>query len=585
MTLFSKFCLIGCCLATLSLQATDRPNIIFFVSDDHDFDLMPTAAFETIPADVAPTIDRLSRSGATFQNAYLTTSVCTPSRYTMLTGRYPGSSYSSQYKKVLENNSQGSPEFNLGVEDDGQNLAALLSKSGYRTGFVGKLHCSDRQRYAEIYAETPDNEKPAIKIPNEPRTLDITPAQSEAMYRTEKILRRYVVEGIGFDWAKHVYYGNTKAHNPAWTLDAALEFIDENKDDKEPFFLYYATTLVHGPTDWANSAAHANFTGEGIVDTVPQAEGLEPFSTIQQRIGSKYDEEVIKSRKYEGLAWIDASVRVMIDKLEQDGLLDNTIFVYVADNGVSAKSTLYEGGTRASMFIYYPKSIKPSVVLSDVSSADIAPTLLEMAEATVSDSYRTDGKSLVETFNNPTAEIHPEGVYSEIGMARSVVKDGWKYIAVRMPTWKAALADPDDPLSSVYRIGYTTNSGLSLAMICRYPNYFDHDQLYNLKDDPHETHNLATDPEYAAKLDEMKALLTTHLEAVGTPFGEFIPGSDTMEPSWEANAQAVASVVELRKGGAGLKGDPSGAITKRPSTQTHANQKALGLEILSKQAE
>ena len=123
-------------LANDSPQVSGKPNIIFFLVDDYD---KP----ETSPYGgkvLTPNLDRLAREGMLFNNAYVTSTVCTPSRYTMLTGRYAGSSHSDKFLSEFPLGNQSLPAFNVSLEEDNMNVGAVLAKNGYATGFVGKYH-------------------------------------------------------------------------------------------------------------------------------------------------------------------------------------------------------------------------------------------------------------------------------------------------------------------------------------------------------------------------------------------------------------------------------------------------------------
>ena len=85
-------------------------------------------------------MERLAKNGITFDNMHMTSTVCTPSRYTCLTGRYPGNSYSPQYLEACPKGTQGLPAFNMALEHDNMNVAKVLSDNGYVTGLVGKYH-------------------------------------------------------------------------------------------------------------------------------------------------------------------------------------------------------------------------------------------------------------------------------------------------------------------------------------------------------------------------------------------------------------------------------------------------------------
>ena len=123
-------------VASLCSAETTKPNIIFFLVDDYD---KP----ETSPYGgnvLTPNLDRLAKEGMLFNNAYVTSTVCTPSRYTMLTGRYASSSTYGDFLKLYPSGMQTMPAFNVGLEKDNMNVGNILAQNGYATGFVGKFH-------------------------------------------------------------------------------------------------------------------------------------------------------------------------------------------------------------------------------------------------------------------------------------------------------------------------------------------------------------------------------------------------------------------------------------------------------------
>ena len=120
-----------------------KPNIIFFIVDDYDKPETSVYGGKVL----TPNLDRLAREGMTFHNAYMTSTVCTPSRYTCLTGRYAGSSHSSAYLSEFPKGTQGLPAFNVALEEDHMNVGRVLAENGYATGFVGKYHVGGEESH------------------------------------------------------------------------------------------------------------------------------------------------------------------------------------------------------------------------------------------------------------------------------------------------------------------------------------------------------------------------------------------------------------------------------------------------------
>ena len=129
--------LLFCLAWSTCLWATPKkPNVIVFLVDDYD-------KYETSVYGgkvLTPNLDRLAREGMTFLNAHVTSTVCTPSRYTFLTGRYAGSSYCEEYQQLFPKGTQALPGFNVELEEDNMNVGAVFAKNGYAAGFVGKYH-------------------------------------------------------------------------------------------------------------------------------------------------------------------------------------------------------------------------------------------------------------------------------------------------------------------------------------------------------------------------------------------------------------------------------------------------------------
>lgn len=512
---FSVFCLSA--LSAVNAHA-ERPNIIMFLIDDQNPSSIAAFGGDTY----TPNLDRMAAEGMKFTRAYVSSSVCTPSRYSFLTGRYAGNSHSKLYADAVGGqDSQGLPGFNVALERDNMNVGNVLREAGYTTGFVGKFHLGSRLDFPELYK----GKKGYIKISKDARPGPETSAQYA---HNERWMRRYL-ETLGFSWAKNVYPENLgrpyNSHNAEWTTAAALEFIEENKDG--PFYLHLCSTLLHGPDkSWRKSMEHPLVTGEGEVRTLPEV--MTSRAELLRTIAEKgFD----PSSHVAGEAWIDDSLGAILRKLKALGIDDNTLVIFAPDHGRDGKASVFShGGCQVPMIMRWPNGIPAGQECEElVQNIDLVPTFFELAQATKPDSYRIDGRSLTPLLQNGTSENWRNHLYLEMGAARATVTKDWSYIAVRYTTEQIAAIKKAKPENLPRAMSYIGRLGIGVRGADR-PGFFDEDQLYDLKNDPQERKNLADNRKYATRLNEMRSHMQQYLDAIGRPFGEFNSGGNAALP-------------------------------------------------------
>jgi len=510
---------IFCISLTVATSARgERPNIIMFLIDDQNPSSIAAFGGKTY----TPNLDRMAAEGMKFTRAYVSSSVCTPSRYSFLTGRFAGNSHSKLYLDAVGGNeTQGLPNFNVALERDNMNVGNVLREAGYATGFVGKFHLTSSLDFPEFYKgndgwiDIPKNAKPG-------------PNTSAQFKHNERWMRRYL-QTLGFSWAKNVYAENLHSpysvHNAEWTTAAALDFIEENKDG--PFYLHLCSTLLHGPDkSWRNSMKQPFVTGEGEVASFPQV--MTPRAELLKTIAKKgFD----PNSHVAGEAWIDESLGAILRKLEELGIDDNTLVVFAPDHGRDGKASVFShGGCQVPMLIRWPQGVNAGLICEElVQNIDLVPTFFELGEVQKPKSYQIDGQSLTSLFKNGKAENWRSHLYLEMGAARATVTKEWSYIAVRYTEDQIAAIKRASPKNLPKAMSYIGRLGIGVRGADR-PGFFDEDQLYHLRDDPMEMHNLAYHKEQTIRLEEMRALMQRDLEVIGRPFGEFIPGGNAAAP-------------------------------------------------------
>ncbi len=514
----------------------DRPNIVLFITDDQSpfadrmrgkFDSAKAFGFNGEQQVHTPEIDRLAREGIIFTRAYVASSVCTPSRYTTLTGRHAGRCTGQVFSELHPPGVMTQVENNTELEADRLNLGKVLQANGYRTGFVGKCHVVDhlvlkqKQNWESEYG---------LKYYSE---VD-DPQESEI---SERMKHNHVawckrVGQHGFDYVDGLYAANLRelhnekanVHNVEWTTHAALEFI---KTSDQPFFLYYATTAPHGPVPWIK------FDGKYVhgLDSDPRMTGEgwkeNDYSFMPSR-------EAIKERavangsslKDAWLHWIDSSIGAIRKELELQGKFDNTLFIITSDHGAwrHGKTTLYEGGLRVPLAMHWPKQITAGSVYDElVQNIDYAPTILEAAKIEPPKELPLDGVSLWPVLKGSQKPVH-DHLFAELGYSRGVLTKDWKYIAVRYHEKTNKRIVKGRPFTDfngkeIKKPYLTRNKHLGFHASRFNPHYFEADQLYHMSEDPEEIRNIAN--ENPGKLKEMKDLLRADLATFqGRPFGE-----------------------------------------------------------------
>ncbi|MBB65610.1 MAG: sulfatase [Waddliaceae bacterium] len=487
--------------------AAPRPNIIVFLVDDYD--KPETSAYGGKV--LTPNLDRLAREGMRFDNAFVTSTVCTPSRYTFLTGRCASSSYSHEFTELFPRGTQTSPGFNVALEEDNMNVGAVLAKNGYATGFVGKYHVGGDEKDKERLKK--------LGLHDVPKGVAYSEEINRKQNENEKRHRELVKER-GFTWAKHIYWSNTKTpfqmHNPEWTIEAAVEFIEQHKD--QPFYLHYATTLLHGPNrSWHKSLEHPRVTGEGMVDRDP---AFATRKTVMQRI-----QKAGLSEDEAGYLWMDDTLGMILDKLDELKIADNTVVLFIADHGSNNKGSLQKfRGAEVPCLMRWPAGMKAGVVCDQlIQNTDFVPTWFELADAKLPKGYHHDGVSLRPLFKSPQEAVR-DHVYCEMGAARAVMTKDYGYIALRYTQDQLAgiRAGEKRTIKSVLGL----SGGVSRSWD-KHPDAISADQLYDLRKDPEAQDNLAGSPKHRATLRDMRAKLTASLKQFpDRPYGEFVPGGN-----------------------------------------------------------
>ncbi|RME73142.1 MAG: sulfatase, partial [Verrucomicrobia bacterium] len=356
-----------------------RPNILFIITDDQDLAELGYLQGRAL----TPNIDRLAMGGIRFNRAYVATSICTPSRYSCLTGQYASRSCSQWFEREITAEGVTRVLWNIGLTPGQPTLPKVLRASGYRTGFVGKWHIGGMSGMKRV-------EKGADPADPEVRAL-----LEENQRRAAEILR-----GYGFDFAKSIYMGNPNddrslvncgmnVHNMEWLTQAGLEFIDENRD--APFFLYFSTTLTHVPKPLDSLRGDPRASGVGLLD--------EPISGVQpsrESVMRRCQEAGVPEALW-AATWLDDGIGALVDRLDRHGLLENTLIFYFVDNGMAehAKGTCYEGGLIVPTFVHWKGHIEPAESDVMIQNIDFTPTILDAAGVPPPEDMVIDGMSFL----------------------------------------------------------------------------------------------------------------------------------------------------------------------------------------------
>ena len=354
------------------LTAANRPNVILIVSDDQGY---PDLGCIGTKAIITPNLDRLAAEGVRATNFYVTWNACTPSRSSILTGRYPqrnglydmirndmvnyGHRYTPEEYAV-------SPEMTLGLDVREVTIGDALTRAGYACGVVGKWDMGQARRYLPLQ-----------------RGFEFF----------------YGHGNNGIDYYTHERYGvpsmfrgneRTQADRGTYATDLfkreALHFMRAHKD--APFFLYLPFNAPHGASSFSAAEGDAK---EGV-----QA----PEKYVAMYRGKVANERL--ARYYGAVTCMDEAIGELINALSKLGLEKNTLVMFLSDNGGSgnggnaplkgAKSTMWEGGLRVPFIAWWPGHFPAGKVTNEfLTSLELLPTICAATGAKPSSEIKLDG--------------------------------------------------------------------------------------------------------------------------------------------------------------------------------------------------
>ena len=451
----------GCGLgqaASAAGRKSGKLNFVFFLIDDlgwTDLGCYGSTFYET------PNIDRLASEGMRFTDAYAACPVCSPTRASIVAGKYPARLGITQW---IGGPNQPTPyRHYLPLEE--VTIAEALKQAGYATAFVGKWHLATRDPDRAKYY--PDRQGFDVNIGG-----DFSGAPPTYFYPYKK--RNRTLETMPPGGAEGEYLTDR-------LTDESLKFLDANKDG--PFLLYLSHYAVHTPIE-SKQALTDKYKAKA--EKLPETGGPK-FAPVYGRYKTRMVQD---NPAYAGMVQsVDESVGRVMKKLAELGVDGSTAIIFMSDNGGlstvaregptcnlplrAGKGWLYEGGIREPMIIKWPGVVRPGGVCSEpVTSTDFYPTMLQMAGLPLTPKQHVDGVSMVPLLKG-TGRLRRKAIY-------------WHY-----PHYHGSGNKPSGAIrAGDYKLieWYEDNSI----------------ELYNLKDDLGEKNDLAASmPEEAAELRQM----------------------------------------------------------------------------------
>ena len=441
-----------------------QPNIIIYIADQVRADFIGVNGNSTTKT---PNLDAVARRGTNFATAVTNQPVCSPSRSVLLTGRY------ATETGVWSNAKPINPEL--------PTLPGELRKAGYTANMIGKWHLAPKE-------EAKGGGNGFVKPEFRAGFLDLWEGANE------------------FEWTTHPYEGTiwdaqgkeikfSGENRIEFITDRAVRFLEQKQE--KPFLLYISQLEPHQQNDAQNHMiAPKGYADHFRSPYVPQ--DLRPFPGNWQTELPDY---------YGCIEAIDQSVGRVLKTLEQQGMLDNTIFLFTSDHGChfmtrnqEYKRSPHNASIRIPMVVQGPGFNTGQRTEKVVGNINVMPTLLEAAGVPVPASVK--GKSVLPMLSDAKAreEWHNAELIqiSESMTARAIRTPEWVYCAVdREPK------SPPRPGSAVY----------------------EEYQMYDQGADPYELTNLAGRKEYRAKADELAAQLKKMIVAAGEPEPQIKPAT------------------------------------------------------------
>jgi len=461
---------LGLILILVTAAGREKPNVVFILADDlgwMDLSCMGSTLYES------PNIDRIAENGVLFTNAYAANPLCSPTRASIITGLWPSrigiTSPACHVENVLLETrlAEGArpderticPISATRLKTEYQTIAESFKEAGYTTAHFGKWHLG-----AEPY--DPFHQGFDVDIPHSPAPSPLP-------------------DGWFAPWPVWPGEGTTGDHLEDRMAEEAEKFIRKNAD--KPFLLHFWAWSVHSP--WK--------TKQSLVEEYEKK--VDP-------------NELQHNPVYAGMVEVmDDAVGRLLETLEEEGILDNTIVIFFSDNGGwswganrfvhpdyigmpqtsnaplrGGKATIYEGGVRVPLLVSWPGEIEPGSVNSRhiVSSVDLYPTLLDMCDIEPFPGQEFDGQSILPAIKS--AEFNRDEFFCHFphGHGKTVRKN-FAASSVRKGDWK---------LIKFYHDNYDQSH--------RY-------ELYNLKWDIGEMQTLTS--MYPEKAEELKVLLEKYI--------------------------------------------------------------------------
>jgi len=439
----------SCMYAQKESRDERRPNVIFILADDHRFDAM---GFMGHPFIETPNMDRMARDGVHLANACVTTSLCSPSRASILTGLY------AHNHGVIDNYNPVSESLRFFPE--------YLQRGGYETAFVGKWHMGgehdEPQRGFDYWLSFKGQGTYWADGHGTSRVVPQTSYDGFNINGKQVPQRGYITDEL---------------------TDYALAWLKQRRKDR-PYMLFLSHKAVHSdfvPADrhrgrYANKSVPKPGTLANTEDNYrDKPRWLKNQRNSRHGVDFAYNLKDFDLSDYyrrycESLLAVDENLGRVLQFLEDGDQLKSTVVIYMGDNGFQFgehglidKRTAYDASIRVPLLVMCPGRFRPGTKVHQmVANIDIAPTILELAGVEPPDHF--DGKSFLPLLKGQQAPWRDELLYEYY----------WERNYPQTPTTHAILAGD-------YKF-------------IRYHGIWDLDELYDMRSDPDETRNLINSP-------------------------------------------------------------------------------------------